>query len=311
MSAELRPGRTKAQTQGWFAAHKWLLARRLAQAGFLALFLTGPLLGVWITKGTLAASLTLGVLPLADPMMVIQAFLARHVVEVNALVGSVIVLAAYAVLGGRTYCAWVCPVNVVTDAAAWIRARLGLKDGLGLDRRLRFAILGGALVASAATGTIAWEFVNPVTILHRGLVYGSLFGAGATLFVTLAVFLFDLGVSGRGWCTHLCPVGAFYSLVGRKSLIRVTAKRRDACDNCMECFAVCPERQVIAPALRGRDKGVGPVIMSADCTNCGRCVDVCAKNVFEFGTRFKNGMDDVEPVVPPSKDGPEKVARAG
>jgi ferredoxin-type protein NapH len=311
MSAELRPGRTKALAQGWLSAHKWLLARRLAQAGFLALFLTGPLFGLWITKGTLAASLTLTVLPLTDPMMVLQSFLARHVMEAGALVGAAIVLVAYGLLGGRVYCAWVCPVNVVTDFAAWLRARLGLKDSLGLDRRLRFLVLGGALVASAATGTIAWEFINPVTILHRGLIYGSLFGVGAALFITLAVFLFDLGVAARGWCTHLCPVGAFYGLLGSWSLVRVAARGRDACDNCMECFAVCPERQVIAPALRGKDKGVGPVILSRDCTNCGRCIDVCAKDVFEFGTRFGNGMDDIRKVVPPSQDGPEKIARAG
>jgi ferredoxin-type protein NapH len=311
MSAAPRPGHVKALAQGWFAAHKWLAARRLSQALFLALFLTGPLFGLWIAKGTLAASLTLGVLPLTDPLVALQSLLAGHMLETSALVGAAIVLAAYAIVGGRAYCAWVCPVNVVTDFAAWLRARLGLKDGLGLDRRLRFLILGGALVASAATGTIAWEFVNPVTILHRGLVYGSLFGAGAALFVTLAVFLFDLGIAARGWCTHLCPVGAFYGLLGSRSLVRVAARGRDACDNCMECFAVCPERQVIAPALRGKDKGAGPVILSRDCTNCGRCIDVCAKNVFEFGTRFANGMDDGHKAVPPKQDGPEKIARAG
>jgi ferredoxin-type protein NapH len=28
------------------------------------------------------------------------------------------------------------------------------------------------------------------------------------------------------------------------------------------------------------------VILEANCTNCGRCIDVCSKNVFAFGTRF-------------------------
>ncbi|CAA7625552.1 quinol dehydrogenase ferredoxin subunit NapH [Magnetospirillum sp. UT-4] len=304
--SDLRPGRAKAAEQGWFAAHKWLLARRLAQAGFLALFLTGPLAGFWIAKGTLAASLTLGVLPLTDPMMVLQALLTGHVMAVSGLVGAAIVLAAYAVLGGRTYCSWVCPINPVADLAAWARARLGLKEGAGLDRRLRYALLAGALVASAATGTIAWEFVNPVTMLHRGLVTGGLLGAGAAGSVALAVLLFDLGVANRGWCGHLCPVGAFYGLIGARSVVRISAVNRAACDNCMDCFAVCPERQVIAPALRGRDKGVGPVILSADCSNCGRCIDVCGKDVFRFSTRFANRPDPAEPA-----EGKPKIARAG
>ena len=39
------------------------------------------------------------------------------------------------------------------------------------------------------------------------------------------------------------------------------------------------------PAL----KGVGqdhPLILDADCTTCGRCVDVCGKDVFRITTRF-------------------------
>ncbi|MGE5503565.1 MAG: quinol dehydrogenase ferredoxin subunit NapH [Actinomycetota bacterium] len=288
MSVELHPGRSAVAAKGWLAAHKWLLARRVAQLGFLALFLAGPLAGAWIVKGTLASSLTLGVLPLTDPLMALQAILAGHWPEATALVGAAIVLAAYGLLGGRVYCAWVCPVNMVTDLSAWLRARLGIKDGAALPRSLRLWVLVGALGASLATGTIAWEFVNPVTILHRGLVYGM---GGVAVLVTVAVFLLDLGVAPRAWCGALCPVGAFYGLVGARSLVRVSAPKRAACDNCMDCFAVCPERHVIAPALRGQN-GAGPVILSRDCTNCGRCIDVCSKDVFRFTTRFDHRLAD-------------------
>jgi ferredoxin-type protein NapH len=61
----------------------------------------------------------------------------------------------------------------------------------------------------------------------------------------------------------------------------------------MDCFEVCPEPQVIRPALKGEAKGVGPVILSADCTNCGRCIDVCSKDVFTFGMRFNNSASAV------------------
>jgi polyferredoxin len=54
----------------------------------------------------------------------------------------------------------------------------------------------------------------------------------------------------------------------------------------MDCFAVCPEPQVITPALKGAVRGRGPVILSPDCSNCGRCIDVCSKDVFRFGSRF-------------------------
>ena len=55
------------------------------------------------------------------------------------------------------------------------------------------------------------------------------------------------------------------------------------CDN---CYAVCPEPQVISPALEGAKKGLPPVILSRDCTTCGRCIDVCGKQVFKLTHRF-------------------------
>jgi ferredoxin-type protein NapH len=302
------PGASAVATRGWLAANKWLLARRLSQLLVVAVFLTGPLWGVWIAKGNLASSLTLGVLPLTDPMMVLQALVAGHVMTASALIGAVVVLAAYVVVGGRMYCSWVCPVNAVTDLAQWLRTRLGLEKGLPLNRNTRLWVLGGVLIGSAVTGTIAWELVNPVTMLHRGLVTGSILTFGSAALVTLAVFVFDLGIASRGWCTHLCPVGAFYGLLGRAAVLRVSAVDRAACDDCMDCFTVCPERHVIAPALRGAAKGVGPVIMSHDCTNCGRCIDVCSKTVFRFDTRFHNASGGASssgagmtPTVPPAK----------
>jgi ferredoxin-type protein NapH len=100
------------------------------------------------------------------------------------------------------------------------------------------------------------------------------------------VFLFDLLVAQHGWCGHVCPVGAFYSLLALKSPLRVTAPRRAQCNDCMDCFAVCPEPQVIKPALKGAERGIAPVIVSPNCTNCGRCIDVCSQDVFRFGLRF-------------------------
>lgn len=268
---------------------RFLVLRRLSQLGMLALFLLGPLAGVWIVKGNLNFSYTLDVLPLTDPFVLSQSLLAGHIPASKALIGAAIVLAFYLILGGRAYCAWVCPVNIVTDAAAWLRGRLGVHSNTRLSRLTRYWILGMTLVLAFATGTIAWELVNPVSMLHRGLI----FGLGAAWAIVLAVFLFDLFVARRGWCGHLCPAGAFYSLIGRFALLRVAAVRRAQCNDCLDCYAACPEPQVITPALKGEARGAGPVILAANCTNCARCIDVCSKDVFAFGTRFRNALPNV------------------
>ena len=279
-----RIGAEAVAVKGGLRANKWLLLRRFSQFGILALFLVGPLAGIWIVKGNLNYSHTLDFLPLTDPYVALQAAMTGHFPEKLGWLGVAIVVAFYLLVGGRAYCSWVCPVNPVTDAAGWLRDRLGIKGSAHLSRNTRYWILGMTLAGSAATGVVLWELINPVSMLHRGLI----FGLGAAWTVVVAVFLFDLFVMSRGWCGRLCPVGAFYSLLGRWSPVRVSAPQRSACNDCMDCFEVCPEPQVIRPALKGEEKSVGPVILAANCTNCGRCIDVCSKEVFSFGLRFNN-----------------------
>jgi ferredoxin-type protein NapH len=263
-----------------------LLRRRLSQFGILVLFLLGPLAGVWIVKGNLSSSVTLGVLPLTDPFVLAQTLAARHAPEAAALIGAAIVVAFYALIGGRVFCSWVCPVNVVTDSAAWLRRRLHLSGGRAPRADLRYWLLGAVLVVSAITGQAAWEYANPVSMTQRALIFGGTLAWGAAA----AVFLFDLLVAPRGWCGHLCPVGAAYALIGSKSVLRVSAAHSSRCNDCADCYAVCPEPQVIVIPLKGKD-GASPVIADRECTNCGRCIDVCGPDVFRFTHRFDTRRD--------------------
>ena len=172
----------------------------------------------------------------------------------------------------------------LTDLACCVRRMLGIRTSTQISRSSRYWLLGVTLLLPLVTGSIVWEMFNPVSMAFRGLV----FGLGMAWMILLGIFLFDIFVSKEGWCGRLCPVGAFYSLLGLKSLVRVVAEDREKCDDCMDCYEVCPEEQVIRPALKGAGKGIGPVILSSNCTNCGRCIDVCAEDVFHFGSRFAN-----------------------
>jgi ferredoxin-type protein NapH len=280
------PGAQALRTKGWWRAWRFLVLRRATQLGVVALFLLGPLAGAWVVKGNLASSVTLGVLPLTDPFVLAQVLAARHAPELSALLGAALVLAFYALAGGRAFCAWVCPVNVVADSAAWLRRRLRITTGRAPRRALRHWLLGAVLLACAVTGQAVWEFVNPVSLTQRALIFGGTLAWGAAA----AVFLFDLLVAPRGWCGHLCPMGAAYALIGSRSLLRVSARHSSRCNDCADCFAVCPEPQVITLPLKGKG-GAGPVIRDAACTNCGRCIDVCSTDVFTFTHRFDTRRD--------------------
>lgn len=269
-------GKEAVEKLGWWRAHRFLILRRLCQLTIIALFIAGPTLGV--LTGNLSSSMLFDTVPLSDPLIVLQALATGHIPEFNALLGVVIVVVFYAILAPRAFCAWVCPLNIVTDLAAWLRRKFNIKASYRWSPAIRYWLIPVLMLGSALSGAILWTWLDPVAALHRGLVFGM--GAGWVLIAL--VFVLDLLLVEHGWCGHLCPLGATYGVIGRKSLLRVTAVRREDCTKCMDCFYVCPEPEVLRQPLKEGDRRV----MDQNCISCGRCLDVCPEQVFEFKNRL-------------------------
>ena len=123
----------------------------------------------------------------------------------EVLIGAVIVTVIYLLLGARVWCSWVCPINMVTDLAGWIRKKLHIKDTFKLRRTLRYVILILSLLVTMLMGVAAFEWISPISIFHRELIFGIGTGWIAILAILaiLAIFLFDLFVLKHGWCEHL------------------------------------------------------------------------------------------------------------
>lgn len=262
--------------------HRFLIMRRISQVSIMALYIGGNLYGWNILKGNLSSSVLFGLVPLADPFAVLQMFFAGAIVAVDALVGAMLILGFYSLIGGRAFCSWVCPVNIVTDFANWLRVKTKIHREewqLRITRKTRYVVIVLALLLSFILGLPAFEFVSPISILHRGLIFGM--GLGWTM--VLAVFLFDLFVIKNGWCGHVCPLGGFYSLVTKPSLVRVNYNK-DRCTECMQCVKICPESQVLH--MVGKHSSI---VSSGECINCGRCVEVCNDNAIYFTLRLKKG----------------------
>jgi ferredoxin-type protein NapH len=276
---------------------RFAIARRVAQFGTLLLFFGTAhwgwtIAGRPLLQGNLSAASLAGTVPLADPFAVLQMLATGHLLLPEVWIGAAIVLVGWLMLGGRTFCAWACPLNVVTDAAAWLRERLGLRDLLNIPPTTRYAVLALAIGLSVLTGVAAFEWVSPIGMLHRALIYGSLFG----LVAVAGVLLLDLAVLRHGWCGHLCPLGAFWSLAGRAGVVKV---RFDAasCTRCGDCVKACPEPRVLN-LNRAGERGV---IDGGECTNCGRCVAICPEESLSFGIR---PLTRVRVCPPPSRGFP-------
>ena len=255
-----------------------LILRRIVQLGILVLFF-GTVRAGWqlagkpILSGNLSSSELLGFIPMADPFAVLQISLAGQLPQQEIIIGAVLILAIAALLGGRTWCAWVCPVNMVTDLASWIRRRLDIKDAFSISRKTRYSVLAMSLLLSILTGIAAFEWISPIGMLHRELI----FGIGAGWIAVLGLFLFDLFILRHGWCGHFCPLGAFYALVGKIAQLRISFDA-PTCTHCCDCAKVCPEPQVLN--LKSATKA--GMVTSGECTNCGRCITVCPEDTLKF-----------------------------
>lgn len=261
---------------------RYLVLRRLSQFGILLLFF-GTAHWAWeypaktpLLTGNLSGSELIGLIPMADPFAAIQIFLAGHVLHQKVILGAAIVLGFYLLVGGRVFCAWACPVNAVTDLAGWLRTRLPIPPMFHLSRTTRYYVLAASLFLSATTGLAAFEWVSPIGMMHREIVFG--LGMGAMALV--AIFLFDLLILKNGWCGHLCPLGGFWSLVGHTALLKVRFDKT-SCTRCGECGKVCPEPQVLN--LK-RLEEVG-LVSSGECSNCGRCTALCPEGSLAFDLR--------------------------
>jgi ferredoxin-type protein NapH len=268
---------------GKLSVWRYIILRRIVQFGVLLLFF-GTVHWGWqiagkpLLTGNLSGSSLLDTIPMADPFATLQMFLTQHVLENEVIIGALIMLVFYAIVGGRVWCSWVCPINMVTDLANWLRIKLGITNTIPVKRNLRYAVMVMALVLSVLTGVAAFEWVSPISMVHRGLIYG--IGAGWT--AVLGIFLFDLLILKHGWCGHLCPLGAFYGVVGKVAQLRIDFNT-PTCTHCGECAKVCPEPQV----LNLKKASEAGMVASGECTNCGRCITVCPEDTLSFQLRAR------------------------
>jgi len=259
--------------------YRYLFLRRFTQIGILVLYFGANAWGWSILMGNLSSSKLFNLVPMSDPYAALQMLFAGAVMATDLVVGVAVVGIFYLLIGGRAFCSWVCPINMVTDLANYTRKKIGMDKVQGIkqpaSRNIRYWVLALSLVLSTILGVTAFEFISPISMVHRGIVFGLGFGWAAMLII----FLFDLFVLKNGWCGHICPLGGFYSLLGKFSLIRVKHIEEN-CTLCMKCKAVCPENQVLH--MIGKES---LPVLSGECTNCARCIEVCDDDALEFSIR--------------------------
>jgi polyferredoxin len=182
-----------------------------------------------------------------------------------------------ALLAGRVFCGWVCPLGFLQDAIGMVRRRRPKMAG---ERRGRLRMVSRFL----ALGVCVWlvfRYNFPVERAHAYVVrstsvwdwqaVSTAWALGLVRYPIRAVLLL-LALAGalllpRLWCRWLCPLGALLSLGNRFAPLRLRLNK-EACTSCMACRRTCH---------------VDTMPGTTDCVSCGECVPVCPEDAVAAG----------------------------
>ena len=169
---------------------------------------------------------------------------------------------------GRFFCGWICPYALLVGASNALRAllvRVGFTPrDVPLPGNLAYGVLATLLLAGALTGSQLAPLLYPPSIIHRELLKAVYFGGlGGGVVVLAVLFAFDTLVARAGFCRYLCPGGAMFRLLGRRSPVRIV-RTAALCTDCTACDVVCNFLQ--SPMTDQHDSA---------CERCGRCVSSC------------------------------------
>lgn len=273
----------------------WTIARRIVQVVILCLFAAPLLLTGWgiagayvgtgnefaldvvpadlAVWGSLSSSQILGI-DLLDPYATVQVIAAGKTV-VGTMVWCLPILIGFALIRGRAFCGWACPVNLLGEAVDWLRKKLKIEvSEMPVPRIAKPIIALAVVLLSAATSIPVFESFSPIGAFSRGLLFGSLLG----VYTLIAIVLVELFWGHRVWCRSLCPLGGFYQVVGTVGLLSVKIDH-DACIKCNKCKQAClADPAILDDAVAGDEDRV----RSGDCMLCGACVDHCPTSALKI-----------------------------
>ncbi len=275
------------------------MTRRLCQVFIIVLFIAVPILNknrYSLFYGNLL-SFHFWIIPLADPLAVLQLTVKNLSITLDSLVGALLVLSVAFFLG-TVFCSWICPYGFFSELAVNFGKKVfgrrntdAAVDRFGFRCKLIIFTVGIVFFLIFSTTPVLNQLSLPAWYTR---FFQYLFGQGyvsLSILVLLALLVVEFFIRERLWCRYICPQSVLLSLVkrlNRKRLRVAFDQQRCRCTGFRDpCAMAC--------TLSLKPKMVGNV-REIECTNCGDCVVTCSKIgqalTFIRGADRREGDDD-------------------
>ena len=232
-------------------------------------------------------SLGIGALWFVSPLEGLESLLITKSIYLPSVIGMLLPL-LLALLLGRVFCSWICPVTFILEIFDRLRRAINrgkhLRNTLMVAKRVLWFTLLAELLLSMIIGAPLFVFLSPPGLVGREImmyVFFRTFAFEGTLL--LLIIMLELATR-RFFCRSFCPLGALLALVGSRRKMLVIFDN-ESCIDCGMCGQSCP--MGLAP-----QKAEG---LSAYCWNCGECIDSCRTGALRFNWIRQSRYQTVAP----------------
>ncbi|QAT60995.1 4Fe-4S binding protein [Acidilutibacter cellobiosedens] len=167
-----------------------------------------------------------------------------------------------ALLFGRVYCGYVCPMNTLMIPTEWLSKKLKLQT----DKSPKW-LRSGKFAWFALIGSIAVMLLAK-KVLHKNI---------PILLIWLVVsILITLRYKPAVFHNLICPFGAIQKVFGRFAKFSEKVNK-ESCIGCKLCEKVCPSEAIEVKSIDKKAK-----IETSLCLQCTNCQQVCPKNAIHY-----------------------------
>ncbi len=250
-----------------------------------------------------------------DPLVGLATLITSRTIYAELLWGVLTIVMT--ILLGRFFCGWVCPFGAIHHSVGYLRNTFLItnpefkarsREKIRRNRyhplqSIKYFILIFFMTTAIVTPSIQTGLLDPIPLVYRSVnlvllplikdnvlnlsviqrYYEDAFSVGLIFFIAVFMNLFI----PRFYCRFICPLGAFFGLISRFALWRISKKKdTEVCDNCHLCERHC--EGACSPSEQ---------IRISECLLCMNCLNECPGNLIEYGTELSVSGEILSPDV--------------